>query len=286
MKKPLFLVILTLLAATLACQIENVNFSIETGETRVVEITEALPENNQESEIKFNITGGEFYLNPGSEVLANGTITYNVEKWEPEFTRRQNYYQIRQLNPFSVTGIPTNEVENTWDLALTSALPLDLSIEGGASKNVFNFSGMQLTNLSIIQGASDTMINFDVPNPQIMDEFTFTTGASSAEIYGLGHANFKTMIFQAGAGDYTLDFSGILRQDAIVNIQATVSNITLIIPAGMMAEVINEGTVSNINTEGTWLLRDDNYATLTEGEFGLTINLDMAVGNVNLIHEE
>lgn len=286
MKKPIILVVLVLLMATLACQIENVDWQIETGETRVVNISEDLPADSAETELKFNMAGGEFFLNPGASQLVAGTITYNVEKWEPEFTRRENFFQIRQVNPFSVTGIPGSDVENTWDLALASSLPLDLTVEGGASKNVFNFSGLQLTKLSIIQGASETMINFDVPNPQSMEKFTFTTGASSAEIYGLGHANFKAMNFQAGAGDYTLDFSGTLTQNAIVNIQATVSNITIIIPAGMRAEVINEGTVSNINTEGTWLLKDDTYNTLVEDGFGLKIFLDMAVGNVNLIHEE
>ncbi len=286
MKKPMIMVVLALLIATLACQINNINWQIETSETRVANIAENLPDNIEETELKFNMAGGEFFLNPGSTHLVAGTITYNVEKWEPEFTRRQNFFQIRQVDPFSFTGIPGNDVENTWDLMLTNTLPLDLTIEGGASKNVFNFSGMQLTKLSIIQGASETMIHFDVPNPQSMEKFTFTTGASSAELYGLGNANFKSMNFQAGAGSYTLDFSGVLTQDAIVNIQATVSNITLIIPAGMRAEVINEGTVSNINTEGTWLLKDDTYNTLVENGFGLKIFLDMAVGNVNLIHKE
>ncbi len=285
MKKPLLFALLTLILSAVACQIENINLTIEPGETRVVNITEDLPENNEATEIKFNMAAGEFFLNPGSAYLVNGTITYNVENWEPEYTRRQNFYQIRQVNPLGISGIPGDEVENTWDLTLTNAIPIDLTIEGGASKNVFNFSGLQLNNLSILQGASDTMIQFDVPNPQTMDVFSFTTGASSAELYGLGNANFTEMRFQAGAGDYTLDFTGTLRQDAAVEIQATISNITIIIPAGMKAEIINEGTVSNINTTGTWLLTDDTYATLSEG-FTLTIYLDMAVGNVNLIHQD
>jgi hypothetical protein len=259
---------------------------METIETRTVTINESLPPNTEETKIKFNMTGGVFNLQSGAEGLVNGTITYNVEQWEPEFTRRENAYEIRQVSPFSITGIPTKDIKNTWDLSLTTALPLDLSIEGGASKYNFDFTGLQLTNLRIVQGASESNIRFDTPNPQLMEEFSFTTGASSAKLYGLANANFEVMNMSAGAGDYTLDFTGSsLSHDMSVNIKAGISNITIIIPAGLKALVNNQGTVSNINTKGTWLLMDNTYSTLNEG-YTLTINLDMAVGNVNLNHKE
>lgn len=283
MKKPLIAVILVLVLATFACSVDNIG--METVETRTVTISENLPANLGETELDFNMTGGKFTLYPGSEFLVNGTITYNVEQWEPQFTRRDNYFQIKQVNPLRFSGIPNNDVVNTWDLALTKLLPLNLSIEGGGSKNTYDFTGIQLTNLKIVQGASDTTIQFDAPNPQVMEEFTFTTGASSARLYGLGHANFSTLSFSAGAGDYTLDFTGALSRDTTVDIKATISNITIIIPAGMKAIVVNNGTISNINTQGTWLLTNKTYSTLEEG-YTLTINLDMAVGNVSLINEE
>jgi hypothetical protein len=284
MKKQLIAVILVLFLSTLACSIDNIE--METIETRTVDIDESLPAGSEETRLKFNMTGGVFNLRSGAEGLVNGTITYNVEQWKPQFTRRENTYEIRQVSPFSITGIPTKDVINTWDLSLSSAVPLDLSIEGGASEYNFDFTGLRLTNLRILQGASESIIRFDIPNPQRMEEFSFTTGASSAKLYGLANANFEAMTMSAGAGDYTLDFTGSsLSQDTKVDIKAGISNITIIIPAGMKAQVYNRGTVSNINTQGTWLLTDNIYSTLNEG-FTLTINLDMAVGNVNLNHTE
>lgn len=283
MKKQLIITVLVLLLASIACSLQNIQ--MKTIETRVVNVSEALPDNANETELTFKMTGGEFALLPGAEGLVNGNITYNVEQWEPEFTRRQNFYEIKQVNPFSFSGIPTGDVENTWNLFLTNALPLKINIEGGASENEFDFTGLQLTNLKIVQGASDTTIRFDAPNPLVMEDFAFTTGASSAKIFGLGNANFKTMTMSGGAGDYTLDFSGSLSQDATVDIKAGISNITIIIPANMKAVINNQGTVTNINTQGTWLLTDNTYTTLKEG-FTLTINLDLSVGSVTLIHEE
>ncbi len=282
MKKQLIAVILVLILTSFACSVSNIE--MKTVDTRVVEINEALPTNMGATELSFNMTGGSFNLNPGSSGLVNGTITYNVENWEPQFTRSNNLYEIKQVNPLNVSGIPTGNTINEWDLALSTALPLDLSIEGGASDNTFNFTGLQLTNLRIIQGASKTHLRFDSPNPQLMDEFSFSTGASSAELTGLGFANFNTMSFSAGAGDYKLDFTGVLTHNAEVDIKATISNITIIIPADMKAQIVNRGTVSNINTQGTWLINDDTYSTLVEGSV-MNINLDMAVGNVTLIHQ-
>jgi hypothetical protein len=283
MKKQLIAVILILFMASLACSLQNLR--METIDPQIVFISEPLPQDRLAAELVFKMTGGKFIISPDAEGLVNGSIKYNVEPWQPEIIRRDSYFEIRQVNPFSLTGIPLGDVENTWELALTNALPLNLTIEGGASENLFDLSGLHLTRLKITQGASETILRFDAPNPGVIEDFTFTTGASSAKLYGLGNANFQRMTMSSGAGDYTLDFTGTLLQDTQVDIKAGVSNITIIIPAEMRTVVINQGTVSNVNSQGTWLLTDQTYTTLNQG-YTLTINLDMSVGNVNLIHEE
>ncbi len=283
MKKQIIAVLLILLLTSIACSVQN--FTLDTIEPQIVIIREPLPRNTNETDLVFKMTGGEFSIIPGADDLVNGSIKYNVKQWEPQYTRRDNFFEITQVNPLRISGIPSSNAENIWDLALTNSVPLSLTIEGGASENDFNFTGLQLTKLRIIQGASDTIINFDAPNPTLMEELIFTTGASSAKLYGLGNANFKTMNMSAGAGNYTLNFNGALSQDAVLNIQAGISNFNITIPENMRAVLNNKGTVSNINTRGTWLLANDTYSTLNEG-FTLTINLDMAVGNVNLVHEE
>ena len=283
MKKQTILAILVLILAAMACSIQNIE--MKTIEPRFININEPLPESLAGTELVFKMTGGKFNITPEAEGLVNGSISYNVEQWEPEFTRSNYYYEIKQRNPYNITGIPTGNIKNQWDLGLSTVLPLDLTIEGGASENVFDFSGLQLSRLDIVQGASESIIRFDSPNPILMQNFTFKTGASSAKLYGLGNANFVSMSMSCGAGDYTLDFAGALTQNSTVDIKSGISNITIIIPADMNATINNQGTVSNINTQGTWLVQNETYQTMVEGSL-LTINLDMAVGNVNLIHGE
>jgi hypothetical protein len=283
MKKQSILAILVLVLAAMACSIQNIE--MKTIEAQTINIDEPLPQDLAGTELVFNMTGGKFNISPGADGLVNGSITYNVEQWEPEFTRSSYYYEVKQRNSLNITGIPTGNIKNQWDLGLSTVLPLDLTIEGGASENVFDFSGLQLSRLDIVQGASDTIIRFDTPNPILMQNFIFKTGASSAKLYGLGNANFVSMNMSCGAGDYTLDFTGAITQNSTVDIKSGISNITIIIPADMNATINNQGTVSNINTQGTWLVQNEMYQTMMEGPL-LTINLDMAVGNINLIHEE
>lgn len=279
MNKRLILTILTLIAASFACSLQNIE--MKTIETQAVIIAEPLPDNTDETELIFQMSGGKFFLHPGAQGLVDGTITYNVAQWEPEFTRSSNTYKVTQVDPFRLSGIPSGDIINRWDFGLTSAVPLNLSITGGASKNEFDFSGLQLSRLDITQGASETDIRFDTPNPTIMEDFIFKTGASSAEIFGLINANFERMTMSAGAGEYKLDFSGTLTHDVYVEIKAGVSNLTITIPSGMKVVVNNKGTISNINTTGTWMVTDNTYTTLTEG-YTLTVDLNMAVGNINL----
>jgi len=279
MNKRLIIAIVVLVLSSFACSLQNIE--MRTIETQEVVIAESLPDNNNETELVFQMSGGKFMLNPGAQGLVNGTITYNVEQWEPEFTRSNNTYKITQVDPFRLSSIPCGDVVNRWEFGLTTALPLNISVTGGASENEFNFSGLQISQLAITQGASETDIRFDVPNPIVMKDFTFKTGASSADIYGLINANFERMSMSAGAGDYKLDFSGTLTHDVYVEIKAGVSNMSITIPSSMKVVVNNTGAISNINTTGTWMLTDNTYTTLNEG-YTLTIDLNMAVGNVNL----
>ncbi|MDY6872532.1 MAG: hypothetical protein SVR81_00985, partial [Chloroflexota bacterium] len=91
MKKQFIAALLVLVLSSLACSVSNIE--MKTVDTRVVEISEGLPSDMGPSELVFNMTGGSFDLNPDGDQFVNGTITYNVEQWEPRFTRSNNYYE-------------------------------------------------------------------------------------------------------------------------------------------------------------------------------------------------
>ena len=138
---------------------------------------------------------------------------------------------------------------------------LDLTINAGAYKGRLDLSGLKLHRLEINDGASDGDIKFNVPNPESMEKLVYRTGASKVNLYGLANANFVDMTFDSGAGDYLLDFSGTLNQDATVSIHTGVSSLTIVIPAGMHAIITNSGAITNVTPVGTWTVSDNRYET-------------------------
>jgi hypothetical protein len=119
-----------------------------------------------------------------------------------------------------------------------------------------------------------------------METLAYKSGASTVKLVGLANANFTTLTFDGGAGDYTLDFSGSggLQQDATVKITSGVSNVRIVVPAGMTASVDVEGAISNVSTEGTWTVNDKHYEVTGSGPT-LTITVQMGVGNLTLVSE-
>jgi hypothetical protein len=92
------------------------------------------------------------------------------------------------------------------------------------------------------------------------------------------------MTFDSGAGDYLLDFSGTLTQNATVTIHTGVSALTIIIPDGMHAIITNSGAITNVTPVGTWNVNNNRYEMGSEGPI-LTINIDMALGSLKLVHQ-
>ena len=124
-------------------------------------------------------------------------------------------------------------------------------------------------------------LSFSSPNPSEMSVLRYETGALSVEMTGLANANFNTLVFQSGAGEYTLDFSGKLQHDGTVTISSGFSNITLVIPENVSATVTMESGLTNVSTGSNWDQNGDLYTQKGEGPT-LTFVIKMGAGNITL----
>jgi hypothetical protein len=283
-KRPLIAVGLVLLLASLACTV-NVNVpTIQTTESQTVAVSEPLAKGLDLAKISLSIPAGTFDLSGGADGLVVGAIKYNVKDWQPVINRKPGEVSIQQSGVTKVNGLPTKDFINDWSLKLSNAVPIDLSIQAGAYKGSMDLGGIQLTGLSIMDGASQSKVIFSQPNPVALDNFTYKTGASQVDLENLANANFSSLSFEGGAGDYTFDLSGKLMRDANITIKAGVSNITMFIPEGTHVIVDNRGAISNLNTEGIWIVNGSTYETSGSGPV-INIVIDIAVGNIKLIHK-
>jgi len=278
-----FMVFLSALSlASLACGIRILVNKFKTGPTQTEEINIPLPDEDETPQLYLNFGAGELSIEPGDDdALLTGTATFNVEDLRPDVDSNGSDITLRQGNE-DFTGFSTIEgnIKNTWELFLGS-MPVKLDIKAGAYDGTFEFGGLAIEKLVIQDGAANVRMSFSEPNTTEMSLLRYETGASDVTLSELANANFSEMEFRGGAGDYTLDFTGELQQDADVLIESGVSSITIIVPEGMNVELTFEGGLTSVKASGDWEQKGTRYLQDGEGPT-LVIRVRMGAGDLKL----
>lgn len=271
-----FLAALTL--ASLACGFSvNLPSAPTPGPEVTEEITVAVPDSD-EKRLKISFGAGELMLSPGAEdALVTGTATYNIPNFKPEVVKNDGSIEIKQGQ---FKSLNVGNFRNVWDLKLAET-PMELEINAGAYEGTCEFGGLALTGLTVKDGASNVNLSFSEPNRTEMSVFRYETGASSVKLSGLANANFSTLIFNGGAGNYTLDFSGELGQDATARVETGFGDLMLVIPENVDARVTVEGAAVNVNHSSGWEKSNSTYTQNGSGPT-LTIIVKMGAGNVTI----
>ncbi|MEW6402519.1 MAG: toast rack family protein [Chloroflexota bacterium] len=274
-------VILILALASMAC-----GFTVDIprrptpGPEVTDEITVAAP-GSDGTRLTIEFGAGELNLSAGEgDDLVTGTATYNISDLKPEISEEDGDVLIQQ-GDYEFDGLPPFEgIKNVWNLKLGN-IPMDLTIKAGAYDATYELGGLSLTGLTVKDGAADVSLSFTSPNQTEMSVLRYETGASNVKLTGLANANFNTLIFQSGAGDYTLDFSGELQRDATVTISSGLSNVILVVPENVNATITMESGITNVNTVGGWSQDGDIYTQKGDGPT-LTFLIKMGAGNLTV----
>jgi uncharacterized protein DUF2154 len=280
--------ILVLALASMACGFsidlpERPKAGPEVEESITVEIPKQAPSGDEVSEdihLTISFGAGTLTVSPGAENLVDGTAVYNVEDLKPRIQKSGGSIEIRQGD---FKSLPLFEdMKNEWDLKLNDT-PLDLTVQAGAYEGNLELGGLALQTLTVKDGASHVDLSFKEPNQTEMSVLRYETGASDVKLTGLANANFSTLTFSGGAGNFTLDFSGELQRNGVVTVESGLGNLSLIVPEDVDAVVTVESTAVNINHGSDW---SQNGQTYTQNGSGptLTIVVKMAAGNLVLTH--
>jgi hypothetical protein len=223
---------------------------------------------------------GNLQLSGGSDELLTGTATYNVAELKPIVEGSGGTWTVRTGNIEGFSAVAAAQLVNTWELALGSD-PLDLDFDLGAVKAKMDLGDIAVTRLNMDAGASDIGIAFSTPNAASMESLTVKAGAAQINFSHLANANTRRMDFSLGGGDVTLDFSGELEQDLVVNISGAAGNFTIDVPQGMAAGLTTSGGFISVNTGDGWASEGDSYTHEGSGP-KIDIQLTAGAGNVNL----
>ncbi|MBP1702672.1 MAG: hypothetical protein H6Q38_1779, partial [Chloroflexi bacterium] len=213
--KSILFVVLVFALVIMACGIQvdlpEVNIpvdEIQVGPMQTETISIQAPATG-DANLKIGFGIGELTLAPGAAgLLVEGTASYNVVDLKPTITIEGDNVLLK-TGDLEISGFPRlrgANIKNEWDLKLGD-MPMDLSIDAGAYKGTFELGNLSLKSLEVGDGAADVELVFSAPNRVPMSSFRYNTGASKVRLSGLANANFSSMLFRSGAGDYRLDFS-------------------------------------------------------------------------------
>jgi hypothetical protein len=218
-------------------------------------------------------------VNPGDAGLVQGTIDYNVPEYKPTVTTSGNRVRVQVED---IKGIPPNGVKNDWKLSLGRGVPINLTVNTGASKGTWELGGLSLRNLTWRQGAADAEVRFSESNPETMGNLRFELGAGSATVRGLGNANIDNGFVSVGAANLTLYFDGELSEDVYLTIEGGAATVT-IYSGGNPVRVQVDNAMSSVKTD--WTKSGDEYTSpdWNEGAASkINIIMRIGVGTVNL----
>jgi len=281
MLRRIFACWLVLVLLTLACQVQVNLPAVATPGPLVTDEIHVPAPSAEKVHLRLQFGAGHLALRPGAKNLVDGTATYNVPQFKPEITVGETEVLLSQekRNLRFSSGWGQN-LRNEWDLQIGDQ-PLELTIEAGAYEAEYEFGALRLTNLTIRDGAATVQGRFSQPNLAEMNVLRYETGASNVTLTGLANANFSLFEFDGGAGNYIFEFGGELRRPASVHLAAGMSNMTLVIPAGLAAQITAEGLV-NVNVPPSWTQSGKTYTQAGEGP-GLTIVVEMGAANLTVL---
>ena len=167
------------LVAMAGCNLSNelVTTGKEVTESKSVEKDKA-----EMVKVDLQIAAGELRLSGGAEKLMEGDFTYNVDKWKPEIRYDGSSFRgnltIKQNGGTATMGNAKNE----WNIRLSDAVPMDISIKMGAGESKLKLGDIKLRSVEVHLGAGRCEMDLR-GEPDKSYDATIRGGVGEATIY-------------------------------------------------------------------------------------------------------
>jgi len=111
-------------------------------------------------EVDIDLGVGEMNLTGGAKEWVEGKADYNIKKLAPQV----NYDVSGDTGEIEIkhkgsTKLGISNIKNTWAIQLNDDIPMDLTVETGASLANLDLQGLQLEKLDIEAGVGDLTVN-------------------------------------------------------------------------------------------------------------------------------
>ncbi len=173
----------------------------------------------------------------------------------------------------------------TMALALARTVPMDLSLDLGATESTLDLSGLRLKTLLIRSGASETKVRFDAATNTPMDRIEVDAGAAAFHATGLANTGAAKMFVTGGVGFVELDFGGAWKRDMDLDVTLTVGGAELTVPSDVGVRVSGQKTFGAYDFEGMRQVGNGVWETsgFSDAKRKLNIKASTTMGSLKIV---
>ncbi len=244
-----------------------------------------------EADIEYAV--GRLEVAPADEgLLYRVDLRYDARRFEParEWTTRDGAGRLAlqlhsedgdmELDDFE--DVDSDEM-GSLRMGLSTEIPTRLSLGVMAAEADLELGGVALERLVFRTGASESVIDFDTPNPVRMDRLELAVGAADFEANGLGNARFDRIEFVGAVGDVRLDFRGEWEGSADGEIRMGLGALHLTFPRDLGVRIEKRGILASFNSAGFDQV-EDGYQTPNweSASSRLTLSVRAGFGDIDV----
>ena len=238
----------------------------------------------EELDVRVKFGAGRLSISPGeADALYQMHLRYDEDTFSPVAE-----YEGKVLK----LGVDSDKHRIRWGkndgqemgLSLTRTVPMKLDLEFGAVRAELDLGGIQMTELEVSTGASESHIEFSEPNPIRMTRADFGAGAADFHLLTLGNLNAQVINVDAGVGNVVLDFQGQWQGDAQVIVDMGLGALELRFPEGLGVKLVKDTFLTSLDSEGL-VKRGDTYQSLDwdEALYKVTVEVDAAFCSIDVV---
>lgn len=235
-------------------------------------------------DVQVRYGAGELTLTPASgRTLYAMDLMWDERAFEPVNELEGTRLEIGTRS--SQRGVDLDrERSGSLKVALAPDLPMDLRLDFGAGRATVDLGGLQLRDLDLKTGASESTLDVSRPNPGTLRQAHLDIGAAQFTARNLGNLNLERLEVNAGVGDIRLDFAGSLEHDVAVQIDMGLGSLELRIPVGVGVRLERSSFLTTFEAEG-FDRRDGVYYSSNWDSADRQIDVDIkaAFGSIRVV---
>lgn len=167
----------------------------------------------------------------------------------------------------------------TWYVTINDQVPVRFDLTLGAGKASVDLTGIHVREFNLDAGAGSVRLRADRPNREEIGRMSISTGVGALRADRIGNLRFNVLDFEGGLGEYVLDCTGDLPDNAKIISDVGVGSLTIVLPKGVGAKALTDGNwFSSRKMYGFVRMNDDTFQSRDYDNAQRKVHLDIQSG--------